>query len=90
MPLGTASERAFENLPGTPWFRELDRTVIESAGETTPDEIVARSDHQRDARRGSPRERERLLAEVRVMVGATASASALPQLTYTFAFARLS
>ncbi len=88
--LGTAGERAFENLPGAPWFRELDRTVIESVSETTPDDIVAREATTSAMLVAEPAERDRLLAEVRAIAARYGERIRLPQLTYTFAFARLS
>jgi SAM-dependent methyltransferase len=88
--LGTASERVFEDLPGAPWFRELDRTVIESVSETTPDDIVAREATTSAMLVAAPAERERLLAEVRAISARYGERIRLPQLTYTFAFARLS
>ena len=88
--LGTAGEREFEQLPGAPWFRELDRTVVESVRETSPDEIVAREATTSAMLVAAPAERERLLAEVRAVAVRYGERIALPQLTYTFAFARIS
>jgi SAM-dependent methyltransferase len=88
--LGTAGERVFENLPGAPWFRELDRTVIESVSETTPDDIVAREATTSAMLVAEAAERERLLADVRAISSRYGERIELPQLTYTFAFTRLS
>jgi SAM-dependent methyltransferase len=88
--LGTSGERVFEELPDAPWFRELDRAVIESVRETTPDEIVAREATTSAMLVAAADERERVLAEVRAIAVRYGERIALPQLTYTFAFERLS
>jgi len=88
--LGIPTERTFAELPGAPWFRELDRDAIESVMETTPEGIVARQATTSAMLTADPAERERLLGEVRSIASRYGDRISLPQLTFVFAFARLS
>ncbi|HUJ91699.1 MAG TPA: class I SAM-dependent methyltransferase [Gaiellaceae bacterium] len=88
--LGIGAEREFADLPGAPWFREVDRDAIESVTETTPEQIVAREATTSAMLTADPRERERLLAEVHSIASRYGDRISMPQLTYVLAFARLS
>ena len=88
--LAIEDTREFAGLPGVPWFRELDRDAIESIAETTPDRIVARLATTSAMLTAEPAERERLLAGVHAIARRYGDRIAMPQLTYVFAFVRLS
>jgi SAM-dependent methyltransferase len=88
--LGFPSEPAHPNLPAPPWFRELDRTAVESSHESTPAGIVARMATTSAMLVAEPARREALLQEVRSRASRYGERFLLPQLTHVFVFAKLS
>jgi SAM-dependent methyltransferase len=78
-----------EELPGAPWFRELGRTVVESAEESSPDALVGYLSTASMFLTMEADERERRLAEVRARASRHGTRFPLPRLTYVLAFARL-
>ena len=79
-----------DELPGDPWFRELGRTVVESAEDSGPDVLVSYLSTTSKYLTMEAEERERQLAEVRSIASRYGDSFSLPRLTYVFAFARLS
>jgi hypothetical protein len=79
-----------DELPAEPWFRELGRTVVETAPESSPDSLVAYLATSSMFLTMDADERDRLLAEVRAIASCYGERFPLPKLTYVFAFARLS
>jgi SAM-dependent methyltransferase len=79
-----------DELPAEPWFRELGRTVVETAPESSPDSLVAYLATSSMFLTMDADERDRLLAEVRAIASRYGEWFPLPKLTYVFAFARLS
>jgi SAM-dependent methyltransferase len=79
-----------EELPGAPWFRELGRTVIEAAQESSPDSLVAYLATSSMFLTMEADERERRLGAVRDIAARYGERFPLPRLTYVFAFERLS
>jgi SAM-dependent methyltransferase len=78
-----------EELPGAPWFRELGRIVVESAPESSPDELVGQLATTSAFLTADPEEREEVLRSVRELASQYGERFPLPKLTYAFAFARL-
>jgi SAM-dependent methyltransferase len=78
-----------DELPGTPWFREVGRTVVETAQESSPDALVAYLATSSMFLTMEADERERRLAEVRAIASRYGERFSLPRLTYVFGFARL-
>jgi SAM-dependent methyltransferase len=76
-------------LPGSPWFEEVGRTVVELVKESTPDEILAGLSTTSRFLVAEPEERERWLREVRAIASRYGDRFAWPQLTYVFAYRRL-
>jgi SAM-dependent methyltransferase len=79
-----------EELPGDPWFRELGRTVVESASESTPDSLVGYLSTASSFLTAEPGEREDTLRAVHELASRYGERFRLPQLTYVFVFERLS
>jgi SAM-dependent methyltransferase len=90
--VGYAGHAPYRNgeLPGAPWFRELGRTVIEAAQESSPDSLVAYLATSSMFLTMEAGERERRLAEVRDIAARYGESFHLPRLAYVFAFERLS
>jgi SAM-dependent methyltransferase len=78
-----------EELPGAPWFRELGRFVVESAPESTPDELVAQLATTSAYLTADPGEREESLRAVHDLASRYGDRFPLPKLTYVFAFRRI-
>src|SRR4029078_4131121 len=89
--VGYAGHRPYreEELPGAPWFREVGRTVVESAEETSPDGIVSHLETTRIFVTMAPTERERRLAEIRAIANRYGDRISLPRKTFVFAYAAL-
>lgn len=87
--IGYAGHRPYrdDELPGGPWFRALDRTVVESAEDSSPDALVGYLSTASKYLTMDPDEREQQLAEVRAIASRYGDGFALPRLTYVFAFA---
>ncbi|MFL5960632.1 MAG: class I SAM-dependent methyltransferase [Gaiellaceae bacterium] len=79
-----------EELPAAPWFRELGRTIVETVQESTPESLEAYLATSSMFLVMEPGERDELLAEVRAVASRYGERFNLPQLTYVFAFRRLS
>jgi SAM-dependent methyltransferase len=90
--VGYAGQRPYrdEELPGAPWFRELGRTVVETAQPSSPDALVAYLATTSGFLTLDAGERDRRLGEVREIASRYGERFLLPRLTYAFAFARLS
>lgn len=79
-----------EELPGKPWFREVGRTIVESASESSPDGLVGYLSTASAFLTAEPDEREKSLRAVHELASRYGERFSLPRLTYVFAFARLS
>jgi SAM-dependent methyltransferase len=79
-----------DELPGAPWFRELGRTVVETAQKASPDSLAAYLATTSMFVTMGAEERERRLTEVRGIASRYGERFSLPRLTYVFAFERLS
>jgi SAM-dependent methyltransferase len=79
-----------EELPGMPWFRELGRTVVETAPESSPDALVGYLATASAFLTADAEEREESLRAVHELAARYGERFPLPRLTYVFAFARLS
>lgn len=79
-----------DELPGAPHFRELGRIVVESTPESSPDALVGFMSTASMFLTMEVDERERALAEVRALASRHGKRFPLPQLTYVFAFERIS
>jgi SAM-dependent methyltransferase len=90
--IGFAGHSPFadDEMPGAPWFRELGRTVVESADESSPDALVAMLSTTSHFLTASPAERAEWLREIHDRSSRYGERFPLPKLTYAFAFARLS
>jgi SAM-dependent methyltransferase len=90
--IGYAGHSPFtdEELPAAPWFRELGRTVVESADQSSPEALVAMLATTSRFLMADPAEGGDWLREVRERALAYGEQFALPKLTYAFAFERLS
>ena len=90
--VGYAGHRPFveEELPGAPWFRELGRTVVESAEDSGPEALVSHFATTSMFLTMEPGERERRLAELREIASRYGDRFAVPRQTFVFAFDRLS
>jgi SAM-dependent methyltransferase len=88
--IGYAGHSPFreEELPRAPWFAELDRTVIETPGESTPDELVGHLATASGFLVAEPAERDEALRAVRDLAERYGERFAFPRLTYVFAFRR--
>lgn len=78
-----------DELPGEPWFRELARTVVESAQESSPDALVGQLATTSAFLTAEPNEREDALRSVHELASRYGERFPLPLLTYVFAFERL-
>ena len=78
-----------EELPAAPWFREVERTVVESVMDSSPDALVGYLSTASGYLVIPPEEREEALAEVHALASRYGERLVLPRLTYVFAFARL-
>jgi SAM-dependent methyltransferase len=90
--VGYAGHRPYadEELPGGPWFREVGRTVVDSAEESSPDAVAAHLATTSMFLTMDPDERERRLGEVRSIAARYGDRFLVPRLTFVFAFERLS
>lgn len=79
-----------EELPGKPWFRELGRTVVETAQESSPEALAGYLATASAFLTADAEEREKSLRSVRELASRYGETFPLPRLTYVFAFARLS
>jgi SAM-dependent methyltransferase len=79
-----------EELPHEPWFRELARTVVESRQESSPEALVGYLSTASSFLTAEAEEREEALQEVHALASRYGERFPLPQLTYVFAFERLS
>lgn len=84
------SPYADDELPGAPWFRELGRTVVESADDSSPDALVAMLATTSRYLTADPAEGAQWLRDVHAGASGYGERFPLPKLTYAFAFARLS
>jgi SAM-dependent methyltransferase len=78
-----------EGLPGEPWFREIGRTVVEAAQESSPDALVGYLSTASAFLTAEPEEREESLRAVHALASRYGERFTLPRLTYAFAFSRL-
>ena len=90
--VGFGGHRPFaeEELPAVPWFRELARTVVDSAEESSPDAVVAHLSTTSMYLTMEADERERRLAEVHAVASRYGERFRVPRQTYVFAFERVS
>ena len=90
--VGYAGHRPYteEELPGTPWFGEVRRTVVDSAEESSAEAVVSRIATTSMFLTMDAAERERLLAEVRDLASRSGDRFLMPRQTFGLAFARLS
>jgi SAM-dependent methyltransferase len=79
-----------EELPGTPWFREVGRTVVESVQESSPDALVGYESTVSGFLVREPAEQKEHLRAVHEIAARYGERFPLPRLTYVFAFERLS
>jgi len=78
-----------EELPGTPWFEEVGRTVVDAVTDSSPDALVAMLSTTSRYLLEEPAERERSLREVHAIASRYGEQFAWPQLTYVFAYRRI-
>lgn len=88
--LGFDRQARFGELPGAPYFAELERAALESVVETSPAELVGRLATTSALLTTDPDRRRALLDEVRKLASPRGERFALPQLTFVIAFRRLS
>jgi len=79
-----------EELPGKPWFRELGRTIVETAEESSPQGVVGYLSTASAFLTADAAEREESLRAVHELASRYGERFTLPRLTYVFAFSRLS
>jgi SAM-dependent methyltransferase len=79
-----------EVLPGSPWFRELGRAVVESVHESSREALVGYLSTASAFLVADSAEQERLLRAVRDLASRYGEHFSLPRLTYVFTFERLS
>jgi SAM-dependent methyltransferase len=79
-----------EEAPSEPWFRLAGQRVIESAPESSPDELVAQLATTSAYLTAAPAEREESLRAVHELASRYGERFPLPRLTYVFVFRRLS
>jgi SAM-dependent methyltransferase len=84
------SPYADDELPGAPWFRELGRTMVESADHSSPDALVAMLATTSRYLTADPAEGAQWLRDVHAAASRYGERFPLPKLTYAFAFERLS
>jgi SAM-dependent methyltransferase len=78
-----------DELPGEPWFHELGRTVVETAQESSPGELVGHLSTASAFLTAEPEAREEALDSVRELASRYGERFMLPRLTYVFVFERL-
>jgi SAM-dependent methyltransferase len=78
-----------EELPGEPWFVEVGRTVVETATESSPDELVGYLTTASRFLVAGPDDREESLRAVRELAERFGDRFPLPRLAHVFAFRRL-
>jgi SAM-dependent methyltransferase len=90
--VGFGGHRPFaeEELPAAPWFREVARTVVDSAEDSSPEAVVAHLSTTSMFLTMDADERERRLAEVHAVASRYGARFKVPRQTYVFAFERLS
>lgn len=88
--IGYAGHEPYRELPGKPWFREVGRTIVESASESSPGGLVGYLSTASAFLTADPDEREKSLHAVHELAARYGERFSLPRLTYVFAFARLS
>ena len=90
--VGYSGQRPYteEELPGAPWFREVARTVVDSAEESSPEAVVSRIATTSMFLTMDAAERERRLAEVRDLASRSGDRFLLSRQTFVLAFARIS
>ena len=81
---------ADDELPGAPWFRELGRTTVESADDSSPEALVAMLATTSRFLTADPADGAQWLRDVRAGASRYGERFPLPKLTYAFAFERLS
>jgi len=81
---------AEEELPGAPWFREVGRTVVDSAEDSSPEAVVAHLATTSMFLTMDAVERERQLAEVHEIATRYGDRFKVPRQTFVFAFERVS
>jgi SAM-dependent methyltransferase len=79
-----------EELPGKPWFREVGRTIVETAEDSSPAALVGYLSTASAFLTADTEEREESLRAVHELASRYGERFSLPRLTYVFAFARLS
>jgi hypothetical protein len=90
--VGFGGHRPFaeEELPAAPWFREVARTVVDSAEDSSPEAVVAHLSTTSMFLTMDADERERRLAEVHAVASRYGDRFTVPRQTHVFAFERLS
>jgi SAM-dependent methyltransferase len=90
--VGFGGHRPFaeDELPAAPWFREIARTVVDSAEDSSPEAVVAHLSTTSMYLTMEADERERRLAEVHAVASRYGERFTVPRQTYVFAFERLS
>jgi SAM-dependent methyltransferase len=79
-----------DEAPGEQWFRLLGHVVVESAPESSPDELVAQLATTSAYLTAERAEREESLRAVHELASRYGDQFQLPRLTYVFAFRRVS
>lgn len=79
-----------DELPGAPWFREIGRTVVETADDSSPDALVAMLATTSRFLTADPADGAKWLRDVHAGASRYGDRFPLPKLTYAFAFERLS
>ena len=90
--IGYAGHEPYRNeeLPSVPWFREVGRTIVETAPESSPDALVGYLSTASAFLTAEPDEREESLRAVHELASRYGERFSLPRLTYVFVFERLS
>lgn len=90
--VGFGGHRPFaeDELPAAPWFREVARTVVDSAEASSPDAVVAHLSTTSMYLTMEADERERRLAEVYAVASRYGERFTVPRQTYVFAYERIS
>jgi SAM-dependent methyltransferase len=90
--VGFGGHRPFaeEELPTAPWFREVARTVVDSAEDSSPEAVVAHLSTTSMFLTMDADERQRRLAEVHAVASRYGDRFKVPRQTYVFVFERIS